>query len=90
LTDDDEGWRIDNGLTSLRSKIYAALPAGWTINGPSRLDDGSWTVGAHLVQRTGGPNEVILIEANNADLVQAFRDLEAKIREMDLPRGQSN
>jgi hypothetical protein len=82
----DDDWRIDNGLSSLRARIYALLPPGWTFYGPSRLHDGTWRVGC---RPTNGPVEAGCVAANR-DLGTAFRLLADAIRARHLPPGLSN
>ena len=82
----DDDWRIDNGLSSLRARIYALLPAGWMFYGPTRLRDGTWRVGC---RPTNGPVEAGCVAANR-DLGTAFRLLADAIRARHLPPGLSN
>jgi hypothetical protein len=78
----DDDWRIDNGLTALRARIYALLPADWAFYGPTRLRDGTWQVGC---RPTRGPVEAGCVAANR-DVGTAFRLLAEAIRARDLPR----
>ena len=82
----DDDWRTDNGLTSLRAKIHALLPAGWTSYGPTRLRDGTWQVGC---RPPNGPVEAGCIAANR-DLAMAFRLLAGEIHGRRLSPGLSN
>ena len=65
----DDDWRIDNGLTSMRAKIYALLPADWLFYGPIEQGDGTWKVGC---RPTNGPVEAGR-SAVHRDLASAFR-----------------
>jgi hypothetical protein len=82
----DEDWRTENGLASLRAKIYTILPADWMFYGPIKGRDGSWGVGG---RPTNGPVEAGCF-AVHRDLGSAFRLLADAIRARHLPPGLSN
>jgi hypothetical protein len=83
---DDDDWRIGEGLTPLRARIYALLPADWMLYGPIRLRDGTWKVGC---RPPNGPVDAGCTSIHR-DLGTAFRLLAAAIRERHLPPGLSN
>ena len=82
----DEDWPTENGPASLRTKIYAILPADWMFYGPIKGRDGSWGVGC---RPTNGPVEAGCF-AVHRDLGSAFRLLADAIRARHLPPGLSN
>lgn len=82
----DDDLPIDNGLTSMRAKIYGLLPAGWTLYGPITQRDGTFKVGCRPMN---GPVEEGCF-AVHENLVSAFRLLADGIRALDLPPGLSN
>jgi hypothetical protein len=84
----DDGWRVDGGLVTLRTRIYELLPGDWEFYGPIKRTEG-WSVGARTRKPTpaGRPNS---IEATDRDLVQAFRKLAEGIKRLDLPPTKSN
>jgi hypothetical protein len=84
----DDDWRIDNGLVSLRARIYELLPGDWEFYGPIKSAEG-WTVGARTrtPAGTGSPNAA---EATDGDLVQAFRDLAEAIKQLELTPTKPN
>jgi hypothetical protein len=81
-----DDWRTENGLASLRAKIYTILPADWMFYGPIKGRDGSWGVGG---RPTNGPVEAGRF-AVHRDLGSAFRLLADAIRARHLPPGLSN
>jgi hypothetical protein len=83
MTDDD--WPIDKALTTARAKIDALLPLDWAFYGPIRLPGGDWAIGVHESRPPGRG-----IEAHNADLGEAFRELAGGIQSLNLTPRQPN
>lgn len=78
---DDDEWKVDEGLATMRARIEAMLPLNWSFYGPIRRDNG-WAVGARNNRPRRGQS--VDVSAWQPDVVAAFRELADAIRGLNL------